>query len=58
MAIPHQVVAVVDDDDVICRALKRLLHSVGTEAEAFNSGEAFLHMLSSATWSLPGLPHR
>jgi FixJ family two-component response regulator len=51
---PHQFVAVVDDDDAVCRALKRSLRSAGIEAETFNSGEAFLDMLSSADSSLPG----
>lgn len=54
MATPHHVVAVVDDDNAICRALKRVLRSVGIEAETFNSGEALLDMLSSATSSVPG----
>ncbi|TCF96403.1 response regulator [Paraburkholderia strydomiana] len=54
MGAPPQIVAVVDDDDAVCRAIKRLLHSVEIEAETFNSGEAFLDMLSSATSPLPG----
>jgi FixJ family two-component response regulator len=49
----NQIVAVVDDDESVRRALKRLLHSVGVEAETFPSGEAFLAALSSATSCLP-----
>jgi FixJ family two-component response regulator len=44
----NQIVAVVDDDESVCRALKRLLHSVGMQAETFSSGEEFLGTLSSA----------
>ncbi|MFM0228862.1 response regulator transcription factor [Paraburkholderia sediminicola] len=43
-----QIVAVVDDDESVRRAIKRLLRSVGIEAETFPSGEAFLDRLSSA----------
>jgi FixJ family two-component response regulator len=32
----------VDDDPAICRALSRLLHTVGWQAVAFTSAEAFL----------------
>jgi FixJ family two-component response regulator len=44
----NQIVAVVDDDESVCRAIKRLLRSVGIKAETFSSGEEFLDMLSSA----------
>jgi FixJ family two-component response regulator len=49
----NQIVAVVDDDGSVCRALKRLLLSVGIHAEAFSSGEEFLDTLSRAApcWS-------
>jgi FixJ family two-component response regulator len=40
-------VVVVDDDESVCRAIKRLLRSVGIAAETFASGDAFLDMLSS-----------
>jgi FixJ family two-component response regulator len=43
----NQIVAVVDDDESVCRAIKRLLRSVGIKAETFYSGEEFLDMLSS-----------
>jgi len=48
----NQIVAVVDDDESVCRALRRLLHSAGIRADTFTSAQAFLDMLSSAT-SLP-----
>ncbi|WOD13995.1 response regulator transcription factor [Paraburkholderia kirstenboschensis] len=48
-----QFVAVLDDDESVRRALKRLLHSVGVQVETFSSGEAFLDTLSPATSSVP-----
>jgi FixJ family two-component response regulator len=50
----NQIVVVVDDDESICRALRRLLHSVGIEAETFSSGEEFLGTLSSTASCRPG----
>jgi FixJ family two-component response regulator len=49
----NKTVAVVDDDESVRRALKRLLHSVGVEAETFSSGQSLLDALSSATPSVP-----
>ena len=43
----NQIVAVVDDDESVRRAIKRLLHSVGIGADTFSSGDAFLRTLSS-----------
>ncbi|WNC94133.1 response regulator [Paraburkholderia sp. FT54] len=43
----NQIVAVVDDDESICRAIKRLLHSAGIEAETFSSGDEFLNTLTA-----------
>lgn len=39
--------AVVDDEESVGRAIKRLLRSAGIDAEAFSSGEAFLNRLST-----------
>ncbi|QCP52635.1 response regulator [Trinickia violacea] len=47
-------VAVVDDDDSVGRAIKRLLHSVGIGADTFSSGDDFLDMLSSMPSYRPG----
>lgn len=41
------IAAVVDDEESVGRAIKRLLRSVGIEAEVFTSGDAFLDALSS-----------
>ncbi|CAB3776783.1 response regulator transcription factor [Pararobbsia alpina] len=40
-------VVVVDDDESVSRAVKRLLRSIGITAETFASGDAFLDTLSS-----------
>jgi FixJ family two-component response regulator len=47
MVNPNQIVAVVDDDESVCRAIKRLLHSAGIGAETFSSGDEFLNTLSA-----------
>lgn len=41
------LIAVVDDDPSICRSLKRLLRSLGMEAQTFGSGEALLAALEN-----------
>ena len=41
------LVAIVDDDPSLCRALKRLVLSLGVHAETFSSGEAFLEHLQA-----------
>ncbi|CAG4893592.1 response regulator transcription factor [Paraburkholderia gardini] len=43
----NQIVAVIDDDESVCRAIKRLLRSVGIAAETFSSGSEFLDTLSA-----------
>jgi FixJ family two-component response regulator len=39
----HPVVYIVDDDLAVCSALRRLIRSVGLEAETFTSARDFLH---------------
>jgi FixJ family two-component response regulator len=46
--------AVVDDEESVGRAIKRLLSSVGMEAEVFTSGDDFLNKLSSVPSFRPG----
>jgi FixJ family two-component response regulator len=41
------VVAVVDDDESVGRAIQRLLRSVGIGADTFSSGDDFLDALAS-----------
>lgn len=46
-ANPKPFVVVVDDDESVGRAIKRLLRAIGVAAESFVSGDAFLETLSS-----------
>ena len=39
----HPIVFVVDDEPAICLSLKRLVKSVGLEAQTFTSAQEFLH---------------
>jgi FixJ family two-component response regulator len=41
------LIAVVDDDASVCRAMKRLIRSLGMNAEAFTSGKEFLDFLEA-----------
>lgn len=43
----NKIIAVVDDDELVCRAIKRLLLSVGIVAETYSSGEEFLGTIAS-----------
>ena len=47
MANANRVVAVVDDDESVCRAIKRLLRVAGARVDIFSGGDSFLRMLSS-----------
>lgn len=42
MELQHPVVFIVDDDPAVCSALRRLIRSVGLEAETFTSARDFL----------------
>ena len=42
----HSVIAIVDDDEVVRRSIKRLVNSMSFHAEDFASGEDFLNSLS------------
>ena len=41
------MIAVVDDDASVCRAMKRLIRSLGMNAETFTSGKEFLDLLEA-----------
>jgi len=45
MAKDKPLIAVVDDDVSVCRAVKRLVRSAGMEADTFTSGEEFIELL-------------
>lgn len=44
----HPLIAIVDDDPRVLRALGRLVRSLGFEAETFGSGEALLAAIPTA----------
>ena len=39
------LIAIVDDDESVCRAIRRLVRSVALDAETFTSGQNFLDLL-------------
>jgi FixJ family two-component response regulator len=41
------LIAIVDDDESVCRAIKRLVRSLGMEAEAFTSGRDFIELIDA-----------
>ena len=41
------LIAIVDDDESVCRALGRLVHSLGMAAETYTSGADFVEQLES-----------
>jgi FixJ family two-component response regulator len=41
------LIAIVDDDESVCRAMKRLVRSVGMEAEPFTSGREFIDRIET-----------
>ncbi len=49
LARPRLLIAVVDNDDSVRRALSRLVRSLGMDVETFASGGAFLEELRHAT---------
>lgn len=41
------LIAIVDDDESVCRALRRLVRSLAMDAETFSSGQQFLDLLDA-----------
>lgn len=41
------LIAIVDDDESVCRAVRRLVRSVAMEAETFNSGQQLFELLEA-----------
>lgn len=54
MGDSNPFVAVVDDDESVGRAIKRLLRSVGIGADTYLSGDGFLDTLASMPSYRPG----
>jgi CheY-like chemotaxis protein len=45
------VIAIVDDDESVCRAIKRLVRSAGMDANTFTSGEEFLRLFHAVPFT-------
>jgi FixJ family two-component response regulator len=41
------LIAIVDDDESVCRAIKRLVRSLAMDADTFASGQAFLELIEA-----------
>ena len=41
------LIAIVDDDESVCRAIRRLVRSVAMDGETFSSGQDFLDLLEA-----------
>jgi FixJ family two-component response regulator len=41
------IIAIVDDDESVCRAIKRLVRSLGMDADTFASGQAFIDLVEA-----------
>jgi FixJ family two-component response regulator len=41
------LIAIIDDDESVCRALRRLVRSFAMDAETFTSGQGFLDLLDA-----------
>jgi FixJ family two-component response regulator len=44
---PRPLIAIIDDDESVCRALRRLVRSLAMDAETFSSGQQFLDLLDA-----------
>lgn len=49
MSTHTALTAIVDDDESVCRAIKRLVTSLGMEADTFTSGQAFIERMQAMT---------
>ena len=47
MSTVKPMIAIVDDDESVCRALKRLVRSLGMEADTFLSGQEFIDVIEA-----------
>ena len=44
------LIAIVDDDESVCRAIKRLVRSAGMDANTFTSGQEFIDLVEGMPW--------
>jgi FixJ family two-component response regulator len=47
---PQPMIAIVDDDESVCRAIKRLVRSIGMKADTYTSSQEFVEMLEGVPW--------
>ena len=47
MSQSKPLIAIVDDDESVCRAIKRLVRSLGMDADTFTSGQQFIDFIES-----------
>lgn len=47
MKLTRRHIAIVDDEESVCRAIERLLRSAHMDGQTFPSGETFLELLNS-----------
>lgn len=47
MSKSKPLIAIVDDDESVCRAVRRLVRSLTMDAETFSSGQQFLDLLEA-----------
>jgi FixJ family two-component response regulator len=47
MTASKPLIAIVDDDESVCRAIKRLVRSLGMNAETFSSGKKLLDFIEA-----------
>ena len=47
MSKSNPLIAIVDDDESVCRAMSRLVRSLGMEANAFASGREFVDRIET-----------
>jgi FixJ family two-component response regulator len=47
------IIAIVDDDEFVCRALKRLVRSLGMTAETYVNGAEFMELIADTPWFRP-----
>jgi FixJ family two-component response regulator len=51
---PRPLIAIVDDDESVCRAIKRLVRSLVMEADTFTSGQEFIDLIEAMPSFHPG----